>query len=175
MNFELLNHQEIVEEYQGINLNEFKFPELENIIEEELITEFIYSNSYKEDCLTEIKKKYPENKNFFLRQAFEIDNVLIKDFRKLDKKDLINFLNDLWSSDDWGDTDSNDFLIIKDKFIGLLKSTSINSFYLLNKDWFKEGDLRIREPERWIYSYYFLIIWIDKVKNTLLVSEWAYD
>lgn len=175
MTFELIKHNEIVEEYQGINLNEFQFSNGENLAEENIIEEFIHSNSFKEESLKEIEMNNPDNRDLYLRQAFEIENVSIQDFKKLNKENLVSFLNGFWSSEDWGVFDREDFEIIKVKFIELIRNNNSDSFFLLSKDWFNEGDIRIREPERWIYSYNFLIIWIDKVNNTLLVSEWTYD
>ncbi|HEY8562883.1 MAG TPA: hypothetical protein VIL74_21070 [Pyrinomonadaceae bacterium] len=171
--FELKSQKEIDENYQGINISEFTYVNSDNISEENLIVSFIHSKSFAEDSRREIIKNDTANRPF-LRQAFEINLVSISDFKQLDKNGIKKFLDDYAEADDWGE-DGNDFIKIKDGFIELLKGVESNYFYLLSKEWFEETDEKLREPENWIYTYYFLIIWIDKANKILTVSEWTYD
>src|SRR5687768_1612046 len=133
MTFELLNHKEFFEKFQGINLNEFQFENDENLLDEKIIEKFIHSHSFKEDCLTDRVRNDPEPNDKYLRQAFEIDNVSFRDFKTLTKEKLINYLNEYFNLDDWGDLDRNDFEIIKNQFFEFIKDENINSFYLIDK------------------------------------------
>jgi hypothetical protein len=56
-----------------------------------------------------------------------------------------------------------------------LDSVNPDSFYLISKDWYAKNDVRLREPENWIFIYYFMIVWIDYSKSTLTICEWTYE
>lgn len=172
--FKLNSQKEIDEECQGINLSEFAFSNDQKLEEVELIDFFIHSKSFTDESRREIVKNDTENRPF-LSQAFEIDLIKIKDFRKYSKNELIKFLNDYAEADDWGDTDGDDFVKLKDRFLEFLKAVKSDNFYIISKEWFDEKDKKLREPENWIYLYYFLIIWIDEANKTLTISEWTYD
>ncbi len=172
--FKLNLQKEIDVDYQGVTLSEFTFSNDEQLSENELFDFFIHSSSFTEESRSEQIKNHKGDIPF-LRQAFEIANISIGDFRELDKNNIIKFLNDYSEQDGWGDTDGDDFIILKNKFIDLVKSVHSDKFYLISKDWFDEKDKRLREPESWIYSYYFLILWLDNLNKTLTVSEWTYD
>ncbi len=171
--FELKSQREINEDYQGVTISEFAFLKSEDFIERELIDYFIHSTSFTEESRSERIKNYTGDIGF-LRQAFEIELLKINDFKQTDKDGVSKFLND-YAEEDWGDTDGNDFVNIKNKFIEFLSDVDSNSFYIISKEWFDENDKLLREPENWCYMYYFLIIWLDEKNKTLTVSEWKYD
>jgi hypothetical protein len=172
--FKLNSQKEINEDYQGINISQFTYSNAENVSEEFLIDLFFHSKSFTEESIREIIKNDTENRPF-LRQAFEIDLIKMDDFKQTDKNKIIEFLNDYGNTNDWGDTDGDNFIKLKDKFLEFLTNVKSNNFYLISKEWFDENSEKVREPENWIYSYYFLIIWIDEIDKILTVSEWTYD
>lgn len=88
--FELKSQEEIDEKYQGINLSKFKFSDNKNDSEEELIDDFIHSKSFTEESCREIIKNHT-GEIPFLRQAFEIDLVKIKDLKNSIKRVSFNF------------------------------------------------------------------------------------
>lgn len=171
--FKLNSQKEIDEDYQGVNISEFIFSNAENLSEVNLIDSFIHSKSFTEESRREIIKIDTENRPF-LRQAFEIELVKVDDFKQTDEKGLLKFVNDYADKEDWK-TDKNDFIKIKDRFLGFLENVSSKNFYIISKEWYDQNDKRLRQEESWIYIYYFLIIWIDKSNKTLTVSEWTYD
>lgn len=109
-----------------------------------------------------------------MRQVFELDLIKLGDFKQTDKNGLVKFLNDYAKQDDW-ETDREDFIKIKDRFFEYLENYQPENFYIINKEWFDQNDKRLRQEESWIYTYYFLIIWLDKSSKLLTVSDWTYD
>lgn len=172
--FKLNSQKEIDKDYQGINISEFTYINSENSSEQELIDSFIHSSSFTEESRREQIKNHIGDIPF-LRQAFEIDLVKKDDFKQTDKNGLIKFLNDYADEVDWGETDGDDFVKLKDKFVEFVNTLKSNNFHIISKDWFDEKDIRLRQEESWIYIYYFLIIWIDEANKILTASEWTYD
>lgn len=171
--FKLNFQNEIDKDFQGINISEFKYSNAEYHSEENLIDSFVHSESFTEESRREIIKNH-KGAIPFLRQSFEIDLVKMDDFKQVDKNGLIKFLNDYSEVDDW-ETDRDNFIDIKDRFFEILENVQSKNFYKISKEWFDQNDKRLRQEESWIYTYYFLIIWIDEFKKTLTVSEWTYD
>lgn len=167
--FKIKRHLEIDEDYQGINLTEFELLDEDYFSNEELLNQFIHSTHFTFDSLRDIIK----NKSGFLGQAFNSEVISSNDFKKLTKKQTLEFLDEFENDDSWG-VDRKDFTVLKDKFISLIEDVKNSTFYVLIKDWFKKPDDRVNE-NGWFYSYYFLIIWIAKEKSTLTISEWTYD
>lgn len=171
--FKLNSQKAIDEDYQGVNISEFTFSNFENLSEAELVDAFIRSKSFTEESQREQIKNHTGDIPF-LRQAFEIDFVKLRDFKTVDKNGVLQFLNDFAQEDNWGDTDGGDFIKLKNRFLNFLKIVQSNKFYIISKEWFDQNDERLRQEESWVYTYYFLIIWIEGNK-TLTVSEWTYD
>jgi len=158
--------------HQGICLTEFSFLRSNDFSEEQMIDSFLHSPHFSFESLRGVVKRNPENP--FLRQAFEPKEILIGDFKKYTKEQVVNFLAEFANEDDWGN-DRDDFLIIKNQFLEILTPTQSESFYVINKDWFVESDFKIREPENSVFLYYFLVLWIDCKNSTLTISEWTHD
>ena len=171
--FKLNFQKEIEEDYQGINISEFRYSNPEYLSEESLIDLFVHSESFTKKSRREIIKNHKGDIPF-LRQAFEIDLVKMDDFKQVDKNGLIKFLDDYTEEDDW-ETDRDDFIKIKDRYFEFLENVQSKNFYIISKEWFDQNDKRLRQEESWIYTYYFLIIWIDEIKKILTVSELTYD
>jgi hypothetical protein len=171
--FNLNSQKEIDEGYQGINISEFTYSNDENLSEENLVDLFVHSVSFTEESRRESIKNHSGG-IAFLRRAFEIDLVKMDDFKQTDKNGLVKFLNDYAEEDNW-EKDKDDFKKIKDRFFGFLENGLSKNFYIISKEWFDQNDKRLREPESWIYTYYFLIVWIDELRKTVTVSEWTYD
>lgn len=163
--------EDFYSDYQGCIITKFSFVSDTEISNDLLLETFILSESFTFDSLSKVKRDNPNQG--YLRQAFDNDLIKINDFRHLDKKGIISYLNEYLS--EWEYDDRQYFEEILENYFKVLSNVSTDYFYLISKDWFEKGDPKVREAERWGYVYYFLIIWIDKVDNTLTISEWFYD
>ncbi|RYX81523.1 hypothetical protein EON73_04770 [bacterium] len=171
--FEIKQHIEINESYQGINLTEFSILTDNSTSNDQIVETFIHSNLFSIDSLRDVIKYNSENKPY-LRRAFNIDRINISDFKKKSKLETSTFLYNFLNEPDWGD-DRNDFAKLLDKYLKIHTTLGGNNFYIISKEWFDKGDERVIEPVWLIYSYYFLIISIDRSSNLLTLTEWAYD
>jgi hypothetical protein len=165
-------HIEINEGYQGINLTEFAIGVDELISNDQIVDTFIRSKQFLFDSLRDCVKA--EQDKGYLRQAFNIDKIKIIDFKKTDKQGVSKFLFDFVNEPDWGD-DRNEFAKLRDRYFEIHNEFGDNEFYILSKDWFDKEDERVIEPESWVYTYYFLIISVDRKSNLLTLTEWTYD
>jgi hypothetical protein len=170
--FETKQHIEINESYQGFNLTEFTIEVAEQIDNDQIVDTFLRTTHFSYDSLRDCIKKEPEKG--YLRKAFDIEKVRISDFRKTDKKGTTKFLFDFINEPDWGD-DRNEFAKLLDRYFEISNEFADNEFYILSKDWFNKDDERLIEPENWCYTYYFLIISVDRDSRTLTLTEWTYD
>jgi len=170
--FENEKYIEIDENYQEINLTEFAFVTDEQTENEQIVDTFIRTKKFFYDSLRDCIKNEPDKG--FLRRAFDIDKIKISDFKKTDKEGISKFLTDFLNEPDWGD-DRDDFAKLLDRYFEIYKEFANNEFYILSKDWFDKDDERLIEPESWCYTYYFLIISVDRNSKTLTLTEWTYD
>jgi hypothetical protein len=171
--FETKRHIEIDENYQGINLTEFSIIADNDTVNEQILESFIRSTSFTVDSLREVIKNNTENKPY-LKRAFDIDRINVTDFKKKSKDETVSFLYDFINQPDWGD-DRNEFAKLLDRYFEIHKQFGDNDFYIISKDWFDKGDERVIEQESWAYSFYFLIISVDRSLNLLTLTEWTYD
>jgi hypothetical protein len=153
-------HIEINEGYQGINLTEFAIGVDELISNDQIVDTFIRSKQFSFDSLRDCVKT--ELDRDYLRQAFDVDKIKITDFRKTDKQGVSKFLFDFINEPYWGD-DRNEFAKLHDRYFEIHNEFGDNEFYILSKDWFNKDDERVIEPESWVYTYYFLIIFEIRV------------
>ncbi len=165
-------HIEINEGYQGINLTEFAIGVDEPIISDQIVETFIRSKQFLFDSLRNCVKAEPHKG--YLRQAFDVNKIKITDFKKTDKQGVSKFLFDFINEPDWGE-DRNEFAKLLDRYFEIHNEFGDNEFYILSKDWFEKEDERVIEPENWVYTYYFLIISVDRESNLLTLTEWTYD
>ena len=173
INFEIKGHREIDISYQGINLTEFSFKANKQISNKEILDTFLRTKHFAFDSLRDCQKS--DTEKGYLRQAFNIDNIKITDFKKGDKEQVLKFLLDFINESDWGD-DRSEFAKLLDKYFEIHNQFSIdNDFFIISKDWFGNNDDKLIEPESWTYIYYFLIISIDRNLNLLTFTEWTYD
>ena len=171
--FEVKRHIEINENYQGFSLTEFSFELNEKVTNDSVVDAFIHSKHFTSESLRDVVKHNPESKPY-LRQAFDVEQIKIDDFKKLDKVATTKFLVDFLNEPDWGE-DRSEFAKLLDKYLEIQTPLSDEDYYVISIDWFDKGDKRVLEPEDWIYSYYFLIIHTDRKSNTLILTEWSYD
>lgn len=171
--FEIKKHIEVDEGYQGFNLTEFIVSSDNNDTSDIIVDKFIRSTHFSFDSLRDVIKNDTEEKGY-LRQAFVIHEINISDFRKLDKIGTKRFLLDFLNEPDWGE-DRNEFAKLLDKYLEIHEQLPDASFYVINKDWFDKDSKQVLEPENWFYTFYFLIIYLDKNLGTLIVTEWTYD
>jgi len=169
----LIGQQQIASGFQGLILTEFSLNDTE-LADINLIATFLKSDNFTKDCIPEKVKKDSQNQDSYLRQVFNDKKIFISDFKRFKKIDMLNFFNDFFAQTSWA-KDKNDFVIIFNKFKIILDSASFENVHLISKDWFNEESEKLRDPESWIYIYYFLIIWTDTAKNNLCVCEWSYD
>ena len=170
--FETKRHIEIDENYQGVNLTEFGFSADKHLDNDQIVDTFIRTKNFCYNSLRDCIKKEPDKG--FLRRAFDIDKIKISDFKKTDKQGISKFLTDFSNEPDWGD-DRDDFEKLLDRYFEIDREFANNEFYILSKDWFDKDDERLIEPESWCYTYYFLIISVDRNSKTLTLTEWTYD
>jgi hypothetical protein len=165
-------HIEINEGYQGIILTEFAMAVDKLIGNDQIVDTFIRSKQFSFDILRDCVKA--ESDKGYLRQPSNVDKIKITDFRKTDKQGISKFLIDFLNEPDWGD-DRNEFAKLLDRYFEIHNEFGDNEFYILSKDWFDKEDERVIEPESWVYTYYFLIISVDRKANLLTLTEWTYD
>lgn len=170
--FETKRHIEIDESYQGINLTEFLIGLGEQMDNDNIVDTFIRSKQFSFGSLRDCVKAEPEKG--YLRQALDIDKIKITDFKKTDKQGVSKFLSDFINEPDWGD-DRNEFAKLLDRYFEIHNEFGDNEFYILSKDWFSKEDENVIEQESWVYSYYFLIISVDRISDLLTLIEWTYD
>jgi hypothetical protein len=171
---ELIRQFHITEDSQGILLTEFSLKNNSIQNDKLIIDKFLKSKHYTIDCLPDFVKNDTKHPDFYLRQLFNDKQISITDFKELKKEEIFDFFEQFSNHDDWGE-DKGDFKILLEKFNSIINNYESNRFYLISKDWFGEGSDKIRKPENWIYIYYFLIIWIDRINKYLMVCEWNYD
>jgi hypothetical protein len=96
--FKIKRHLEIDEDYQGINLTEFELLDKDNLSKAEILNQFIHSTHFTFDSLRDIIKC----KSGFLGQAFNSNVISANDFKKLTKKQTLEFLDEFENRDSWG-------------------------------------------------------------------------
>jgi len=170
--FQIKRQIEMDVNYQGITLTEFSISADDNIGNDQIIDTFIRSCSFNYDSLRDCVKKEPDKG--YLRQVFNIDKIKIADFKKHSKVGVTNFLCSFINRPEWGD-DRNEFAKLLNWYFEIHDQFGDNDFYVISKEWFDKDDERVIEPESWIYSYYFLIISVDRNLNLLTLTEWSYD
>lgn len=174
MTFEFKRHSEIKENFQGIYLTEFSIAADIETNNDQIVEAFIRSTSFSVDSLPDFFKtnseKIPSH-----RGAFNIDRIGISDFKKKSKKEVTTFLCDFINKPDWGE-DRNEFAKLLDRYFEIHNLLGSNDFYIISKEWFENSDKRlIDREESWFYSYYFLLLSIDRRSKLLTLFEWIYD
>jgi hypothetical protein len=172
MNF--INQIQISENNQGFYLTEFQLDSEVDNSYYSLIDQFIKSDRFTYDCLPEMIKKNKNNPDFYLRQLFDNEKISSFDFQRLDINGLIDFFDNYANHNDGGE-DQEDFLKVYADFKTKLSVNKSVDYFLLSKDSFNSDSEKIRNPEGWIYIYYFLVIWVDRQEKKLLICEWNYD
>ncbi len=173
ISFGLNRHLEIDEEFQGINLTEFAIILEAELNNDEILDWFIRSKYFFYDSVRDFVKKEPGIG--YLRQAFNIEKISISDFRKLNKEKTRQFLLDFSNEPDWGN-DKDEFKTLLNRYLEIHQQFGDdNYFYVLSKDWFSPDDKKLLIPESWCYTYYFIIVSIDRENNVLTIMEWTYD
>lgn len=170
--FETNGHREIDLNYQGISLRAFSFEVDKNMGNDQIVDTFIRTKHFAYESLRNCIKKEPDK--IFLRRAFDLDKIKIADFKKFSKEETTKFLCDFLNDSDWGD-DRDEFATLIDKYFEIHKQYGDNDFYVISKDWFDKDNEKVFNPESWCYTYYFLIISVDRNSNLLTFTEWKYD
>jgi hypothetical protein len=166
-------------DYQGATVNSFSVKE-EITASDEAIIGFVNSDYFKIDCVRDyIKQKSRQERDLYLKPAFMLEEISIEDFKKLNLKQLYSYF-DAYINGEWGD-DKQDFIVVWSKLKKLLSELGgTYTFYLLSKEWFEESnqngvDRKLREPEIFTYTYYFLLIGISTEEQKLVSIELFYD
>lgn len=153
-------------------MTEFAIGVDEVITNDQIVDTFIRSEHFSFDSLGDYVKAEPDKG--YLRQAFNVYKIEVTDFKKTDKQGVSKFLFGFINQPDWGD-DINEFAKLLDRYFEIYNELGDNEFYILSMDWFDKEDDRVIEPENWVYTYYFLIISVDRKSNLLILTEWSYD
>ena len=170
--FTLSTHSEFAQDYQGFAWTEFAL-ELDGQEDaDQLVEAFIHSKAYSYDSLYDCIKAKPNSG--YLERAFDFDAAGLSDFKKTDNAGACKFLLEFKDEGFWGN-DVNQYEKLLESYFEILDKNSKAKFYLISKDWFPSGDPKVFEPQAWCYTYYFLIISVDLVSKTLVLSEWNYD
>lgn len=170
--FNLKEHLEVNADFQGFCLSEFNF-ESNKATNGQILNEFLNSTSFNFDSLPNVVKENPEEKQY-LKPLFKSKKISSSDFNRFEKSGITKFLIDFLNQPDWGE-DRIGFSNLLDKYFEIHNNYDESDFYLINKEWFNAEDQKIRQPEFEIYSYYFLIVYINKIKGILAITEWTYD
>jgi hypothetical protein len=133
--------------------------------------EFLHSSMFKNECVSK-REKEDANPIFpYLGSAFN-DKLAISDFRLLTKEEILEFFSDYSKLDEWGE-DKGDFLNLFNNFSNFLSREHCNDYFIISKEWFDSFHAILTASSK-IYNYYFLIIWINQIKE-LRVCVWNYD
>lgn len=172
MKITYLSQNEIRSGYQVIFWYTFS---MENVVRQEdfNLIEFVRSEYFKEHVKPEIVKQGQSKTYPFLEGAFNLANLDSKNFKVLKKEGLVRFFNEYAQSDDWGQ-DRAGFIDIKDRFYPLLQQHAADEIFLISKEWFRKND-RVLSEDSDVYTYYFLIVWMDTDDKVVNVCEWSYD
>ena len=173
IDFQFEDQKNINQNFQSVCYSRFSIINIECHSEEQIVDQFIHSTKFSIESLPDVKKQ--DLSNAFLKQAFDPLRLSIQDFKKTSKDHVIKYLTDLENDNNWGETDQEDFILLKNQYLNLLDTIETDCFFILSKDWFSIDDNKLRDPENWVYIYYFIIISVD-IKNSMLsISEWTYD
>ncbi|AKQ47173.1 hypothetical protein TH63_18450 [Rufibacter radiotolerans] len=170
--------------YQGVTINIFSFPD-NGIDCEKTVLKFINSASFQVECTRDyIQKKPEENREKYLKPPFNLEELSFSDFKNYTKKGLCDFF-DGYVNGEWNTNDRKDFVIIWEELKAKISEFSDDfSFYLISLDWFdtelnrknpESADKRLREPEFWVYGYYFLFIGISDAQKELAFIVMFYE
>jgi hypothetical protein len=172
MNLNFLDQLEIRIEYQVVFWYTFS---IERVFgnEADLLNEFIHSNCFKEYGKPAIVRQSHTGSDRFLQGAFVLDNLDITHFRRFTKEDVMRFFVEYSKSDSWRD-DREDFISLVKELNERLSKEPSDHFYLISKDWYKLDDPIVNVDSQ-IYTYYFLVMWLDRVKKVINVCEWNSD
>ncbi len=170
--FEAIRHIEIDESFQGINLTEFSFNSAGIFNNDQIVDTFIRTKHFTYESLRDCVKREPDKE--WLRQAFIIERIEMNDFKRYSKEGTIKYLFDFINEPDWSE-DRLYFIKLVNEYFNILNRSGCSDFYILSKDWFREEDRKVIEPESWIYNYYFLIISVDRISKLLIFTEWTYE
>ncbi|PVY37310.1 hypothetical protein [Pontibacter virosus] len=174
-----LKQEKFDADYQGATITTFSF---EGQIE---VIDFINSDYFRIDCTRDdIKEKPLQQQNNYLKPAFNLEKLSIEDFRALNLSGLISFF-DKYAAGEWGESDREDFIVVWNELRNHLSQLGDSfTFFLISKEWFEnqesrknseKADIKLKEPEFWIYGYYFIVVGISKAKNDLIAIVMFYD
>lgn len=156
----------------------------------------------KRDFWKIIQKKEKILDSEYLGLLFNFENIKVEDFKKFNKTELLNYVENFILSGVNLDIsvfdlknkkvnfDNADDLIefcknnseekrqeikkLKGWFTNFKYSLSeADKYFLLNKEWFELGDYRVFEREFFCYPVYVFIIWF--IKNSVFTCELSWD
>ena len=170
--FTLTTHLEFTQDYQGFAWTEFALELDGQENTDQIVEAFLHSTAYSYDSLYDCIKAKPNSG--YLERAFDFDVAGLVDFKKTDNAGACKFLLEFKDEGFWGN-DVNQYEKLLESYFEIHDKNSNAEFYIISKDWFPSGDPKVFEPQAWCYTYYFLIISVDLVSKTLVLSEWNYD
>lgn len=144
------------------------------IIWDDFLEYFLQSKYFINDCLPFFIKKYPKPTFRYLKHAFREDQLKANDFRIFNKVELLNYFENYSNDESWGD-DRNDYIVLMNNFKKIISKENCDYYFVINKEWFPNNSNKLYSDSADLYSYYFLILWIDVENKFLNVCEWNYD
>ncbi|MGV3588355.1 MAG: hypothetical protein ACO1OF_15230 [Adhaeribacter sp.] len=174
-----LKQEKFDADYQGATITIFSYEGQIDVID------FIDSEYFRLDCTRDdIKVKPLQQQDNYLKSAFNLEKLSIEDFKALTLFGLIAFF-DKYGTEKWGESDRGDFIVVLNKLKNYLSHLGDSfTFFLISKEWFENqesrrnpenADNKLKEPEFWIYGYYFIAIGISKAKKELIAIVMFYD
>jgi hypothetical protein len=169
--FKKIDYAEMREELALLLLTTFRFSSADES-SDKLVGSFLHSEHFLQ---TQSIGSFGVTQTWetYTLGAFNLENVSINDFRKLDKEGMFEFLIEYGNDPSWKD-DKASFQGLLNYFLSLNENTSGQEFYLINKSWFEKAGNRLVEFSD-IYTFFLLVICVNLREKTITVSEWFYD
>ncbi len=159
----------------GICLTHFSDIDFTKETDEDFLNMFLKTKFFSYDCLPKVVKTNTDLTKNYLRPAFDENKIFASDFKTFDKLNLVNFFYDFTNDKNMGEEFGNEIRQLWKSLSSILVAENSDKYFLLDKEWFDKGDIKLNDPEGWVYTYYLLLIWFDTENNKLTVCTWWYD
>ena len=159
----------------GICLTQFSKIDFTKENDEDFLNMFLKTKFFSYDCLPKVVKTNTDLSKKYLRPAFDENKIFASDFKTFDKLNLISFFHDFTNDKDMGEEFGNEIRQVWKSLSRILVAENSDKYFLLNKEWFKKGNIKVNDPDGLIYTYYILLIWLDRKNNKLTVCTWYAD
>ena len=170
--FKRLSHSKHITDYHFFYFYEFEISaEIQELSFDEILEKFIQSVYFTDEYQLNQQLSERESKS---HNAFLINKVPVKDFKKIKGKDLDKIIQEFINEDSWSD-DLPDFKVNYAKSKLLLNYLQIedDEMFYLNMEWFVDTEKLIETY--WIFVYLLTFISINQFKTRLLLFDYGFD